>query len=150
MDSMIDNFKKGWLDEDPRLVTAVLLAIAVFIILSILLGKHNKKLTKLKDEAVKNGYTVKAVIKKRYLSHQNDKLPYSGWYVYSVNGETKEYSVKSHSPLPDSILLYPKNKSMTKFFSDYDRTSNAAIPLNAVVAVAVCIFTLWITGYFSL
>jgi len=149
MDSLIDSFKKGWLDEDPRLVTAVLLAIAVFIILSILLGMHNKKLAKLKDKAVKNEYTVEAVIKKRYHSHQNDKLPYSGWYAYSVDGETKEYSIKSHSPLPDSILLYPKNKSMTKFFSDYDRTSNAAIPFNAIVSIAVCILTLWITGYFS-
>lgn len=150
MNEIIENFKKGWLDEDPRLVCATLLAIAVFVTLSILLGRHSKKLKKLKTSAIENNSVVKATLTYQHYSYNdNDDLPYSGRYTYTVNGKKKKYHINSDLPIPDTLDLYPKNKSKTKFFSDYDRTTNAAIPFNAIVSVAVLIFTLWVTGYIS-
>ena len=46
MTDLIDKFKEGWLDEDPRVVFAVLAGIATFIILNILLGKSKKEAVK--------------------------------------------------------------------------------------------------------
>ncbi len=151
MNNLIKTFKEGWLDEDPRLVCAVLLAIGVFVTLSILLGRHTRKKNKLKSNAIKNGAVIQGRLCYHYTDRDNkDNTRYYGRYAYAVNGERKEYPVNSSMPLPDTIDLYPKNNSATKFFSDYDRTTNAAIPFNVIVSVAVLIFTLWITGYFSL
>ncbi|MBQ3567014.1 MAG: hypothetical protein IJA12_07535 [Oscillospiraceae bacterium] len=151
MDNLIKTFKEGWLDEDPRIVCAVLLAIGVFVTLSILLGRRTKKKNKLKDNAIKNGTVIQGRLTYHYTDRDNkDNTRYYGRYAYTVNGEKKEYSVNSNIPLPDTIELYPKNSMATKFFSDYDRTTNAAIPLNAIISVAVLIFTLCVTGYFSL
>ncbi len=150
MDNLIETFKEGWLDEDPRLVCAVLLAIAVFITLSILLGRRTKKMQKLKNNAIKNGTVIKGKLTYHHFNrYDKNNTPHYGRYTYTVNGKTKEYPVRSNMPLTDNIDLYPKNKSMTRFFSDFDRTTNAAIPFNAIVSVAVCILTLWITDYIS-
>ena len=151
MDSLTEKFKEGWLDEDPRLICAVLIAIALFITLSILLGRRTKKRQKLKDNAINNGTVIKGTLTYHYYDRdKKDTTPHYGQYTYTVNGEQKKYPVHSDMPLPDTIDLYPKNKSMTRFFSDYDRTTNAAIPLNAIISVAVCILILWLTGYFSI
>lgn len=45
MTDLIDKFKEGWLDEDPRMIFAVLAGIATFIILNVLLSKSKKKLS---------------------------------------------------------------------------------------------------------
>ena len=150
MNEIIESFKKGWLDEDPRLVAAILLAIAVFIILNILLYRHSKKMNKRKNDAVAKGNVVTAKLRNCYHDRNSKRnTSYSSWYTYTVNGQTGEYHINTNCKSPDTIELYPKNQEMTKFFSDYDRTTNAAIPFNAVAAIAVCFFTLWISGYIT-
>ena len=58
MTDLIDNFKEGWLDEDPRVVFAVLAGIATFIILNILLSKSKKKLLRLKQKPIDNNTVI--------------------------------------------------------------------------------------------
>ena len=150
MDNLIETFKEGWLDEDPRLVFAVLVGIAVFIILNILLGKSKKKLQKLKQQAIDDKAVIVAVIKERYHSHRtNSRYEYRGRYRYFVNGKEKEYTAMSSAPLPDTLELYPKNKAGTKVFSDYDEAQYEGFgcSANAIAGIAVCIFILFVTGY---
>lgn len=136
---------KGWRDEDPRFVAASLLGIATFIILSILLYKSQKRKKKLKQQAIDNNTVIEAKLISRHRRHDSDS--YSGTYRYTVNGKTKEYSIDSEFNVPDTIKLYPKNSSITKFFSDYDRTSNAGIAFNALAAIAVHVIVLLVTRY---
>ncbi|MCI7803784.1 MAG: hypothetical protein MR503_01735 [Oscillospiraceae bacterium] len=151
MTELKENFKKGWLDEDPRLLTAVLLGIGVFIVLNVLLYKSGKRRKQLKQQAIENKTAIEAVLVYRHRKHSGHGTEsvtnYYGRYRYTVNGSEKEYSIDTECSLPDRIMLYPKNSSETRFFSDYDRTSNAGVALNALAAIAVCVLTLWITGY---
>ena len=144
---MIENFKNGWLKEDPRVTAGVLLGIAVFITLNILLSRSKKNLKMLKQQAVDNNAVINAKICYRHRKRNTDDLKYYGRYKYTVNGKEKEYSVYSNYPLPDTIELYPRNKSRTKFFSAYDERSNAAIAANCLAGIAVCFLVLFITGY---
>ncbi|MBE6846469.1 MAG: hypothetical protein E7508_12410 [Ruminococcus sp.] len=150
MNELIESFKKGWLDEDPRLVTAILLGIAVFIVLNVLCCRHSKKRNKRKTDAAAKGNVVTAKLRSCYHDRDSKRnTSYSAWYTYTVKGQTKEYHINTDCKSPDTIELYPKNEEMSKFFSDYDRTTNAAIPFNALVAAAVCFFTLWVSGYIT-
>lgn len=148
MNELIEKFKEGWLDEDPRVVFAVLSGIAVFIILNILLSKSKKKLKMLKQQAIDNKTVIIANIKSRY--HNRDsksRYEYSGRYRYYVNGKEKEYAAMSTYPLPDTLELYPKNSKGTKVFSDFDEEEGFGVSADGVAGIAVCIFILFITGY---
>ena len=150
MDNLIETFKEGWLDEDPRVVFAVLSGIVVFIILNILLGKSKKKLKKLKRQAIDNKTVINAAIKSRY--HNRDsksRYEYSGRYRYYVNGKEKEYAAMSTCPLPDTLELYPKNSRGTKVFSEFDEEEGFGVSANAIAGIAVCIFIMYVTGYFN-
>ena len=146
MEKLIETFKEGWLEEDPRVVFAVLSGIAVFIILNILLSKSKKKLQKLKQIAIENKTVIIANIKSRYHDRES-RMEYSGRYRYIINGTEKEYAVISSSPLPDTLELYPKDSRGTKVFSDYDQREGFGVSANAVAGIAVCIFIMFITGY---
>ncbi|MGN0613225.1 MAG: hypothetical protein ACI4JB_04925 [Porcipelethomonas sp.] len=146
-----NNFVNGWLKEDPRIVIASLLGILTVISLFIALRYHCKKIKKLKQTAIKNGTVITAVLKSKYHYHGRDrKQSYSGRYKYTVDGIEREYSIRIENPVPDTIELYPKNSRMTKFFSDYDRTSNADAAFNILAGIAVCVITLLATGYISI
>lgn len=148
MDVLIEKFKEGWLNEDPRLVFAVLTGIAVFILLNILHSKSKKKLQKLKGQAIKEKSVINASIKKRYHSRRtNSQYDHRGWYRYVINGEEKEYTACDSAPLPDALQLYPKNSTGTKVFSDYDFREGFGFSANAIAGIGVCIFILFITGY---
>ena len=148
-----ETFKEGWLDEDPRIVAASLLGIFTFIILNILLYKSEKRKKNLKQQSIENNTAIEGrVVDHGKLNDSDDSKRtyyYYGTYEYTVNGKIKKYRIHSESRVPNTIKLYPKNSSMTKFFSDYDKLANAAIAFNALAAIAVCIFTLLLTGYIN-
>ncbi len=151
MENLIETFKEGWLEEDPRLVIAVLAGIAVFVILNILLGRSKKNLQKLKQQAIDDKTVIVAKIKSRHHDrHTKSRLEYSGRYRYIIDGKEKEYVAKSSNPLPDTLELYPKNSEGTKIFSEYDEREGFGVSANAVAGIAVCILILLITGYISL
>ncbi len=151
LNNLVETFKEGWLDEDPRVVFAVLSGIAVFIFLNILHSRYQKNLQKLKQKAIDDNTVIIARIKSRYrdLVDARSEYNYTGRYRYVVNGEEKKYSVKSSNPLPDTLELYPKNKKGTRVFSDFDYNKGFGFgfTFNALVGIAVLIFILFITGY---
>lgn len=143
-------FKEGWLDEDPRIVAASLLGIFTFVILNILLYKSEKRKKKLKQQSIENNTAIEGKVLKHGRFRDSERTwTYYGTYEYTVNGKIKKYRIHSQCHVPNTIKLYPKNSSMTKFFSDYDKLANAAIAFNAIAAIAVCIFTLLLTGYIN-
>lgn len=148
MSDLAEAFKKGWLEEDPGVVAAALLGIFTFVLLNILFSKYKKRRKLLKQQAIQNNTAIEARIISRYLD--NDRKYYHGRYRYVVNGEAKEYSIFSEYEVPDTIMLYPKNSSMVRFFSDYDRINGAAIAFNVLAAIAVCVLTLIAAKYFTL
>lgn len=112
MEKIIETFKEGWLEEDPRLVFAVLSAIAVFIILNILHSKYQKNLHKLKQQAIDDKTVIIAKIKSRFRDlDSKSRFHYRGRYRYFANGKEEEYVASDSVPLPDTLELYPKNGS---------------------------------------
>ncbi|MBQ8571953.1 MAG: hypothetical protein IJ451_00635 [Ruminococcus sp.] len=148
MQELIDAFKEGWLEEDPRVVIAVLTSIAVFIALNILHSKYQKNLQKLKQQAINDKTIITAQIKSRYHSHQTkSRFEYKGRYRYIVNGKEKEYAASDSAPLPDTLELYPKNSTGSRVFSDYDFYEGNAFAVNAIASIAVLVAILFLTGY---
>ncbi|MDO4944769.1 MAG: hypothetical protein Q4E74_06160 [Ruminococcus sp.] len=145
MNELKENFIKGWLEEEPRIVAASLLGILTFVILSVLLYKSEKRKKALKQQAIENKTAIQARIISSHRTHDSEtETSYYGTYRYTLNGKDKEYSIHSNYPVPNIIYLYPKNSSATKFFSDYDRTVNAAIAFNVLASIAVHVFVLLI------
>lgn len=146
-------FKEGWLEEDPRIVAAALLGIFTFIFLNVLLYKSEKRKKRIIQQARENDTAIEGRLIKHGSSYRDldrgRERYYYGTYEYTVNGAVKKYRIHSKNHLPNTIKLYPKNDSMTKFFSDYDNVTGAAVSLNGVAAIAVCILTLWITEYIN-
>lgn len=148
MSELIDNFKKGWLDADPRLTAATLLGIFTFVILTVLLHKSEKRRKELKKNAVERSTAITAERISRHNNHGSGTgLQYSGTYRYTVNGAEHEYRISSDRPVPQTITLYPKGDGSDRFFSDYDRTINAGMSFNVLAGIAVCVGTLLLTGY---
>ena len=149
MTDLIDKFKEGWLDEDPRVVFAVLAGIATFIILNILLGKSKKKLSGLKQEAIDNNTVLTGRLKSSYHNRRTkSNNDYRGRYTYQTpDGDEREYVVSLSFPPPDKLELYPKNISATKVFSDYDERKGFGVSANAIAGILVCILMLFMTGY---
>ena len=148
MEKLIETFKEGWLEEDPRLVFAVLSAIAVFIILNILHSKYQKNLHKLKQQAIDDKTVIIAKINSRFRDlDSKSRFHYRGRYRYFVNGKEEEYVASDSVPLPDTLELYPKNSTGTKVFSDYDFYEGYAFAINAIASFAVLMFILFATGY---
>lgn len=148
MSDLKEAFEKGWLNEDPRLTVAVLSGQFTFVILSILLYKSVKNRKRIKQDSVENGTAVEAKIVSRSTNFNSESEQiYYGTYKYQINGKTKEYRINAKIPIPDVILLYPKNKKGTRFFSDYDDIVGAAIAFNAIASIALCVFILLITRY---
>lgn len=151
MSDLKESFKKGWLEEDPRIISACLLGILTFIVLNILLHRSEKRKKQIMKRAIESNTAIEGKLVKhgRYRDHEKKEYDYYGIYEYSVNGTIKKYEIRSEFHLPDTIKLYPKNRSMTRFFSAYDETTRAAIGFNGLASIAVCIVTLMLTGYFS-
>lgn len=148
MSDLKESFEKGWLNEDPRMVAATLSGMFTFVILSILLFKSEKNKKSIKRNSVENGTAVEAKIVSRSSNFNSEsERIYYGEYKYRINGKTKRYRIESVNPIPDTILLYPKNKKGTRFFSDYDDIVSAAIAFNVIASIAICVFILWVTGY---
>ena len=149
MTDLIDKFKKGWLDEDPRVVFAVLAGIATFIILNVLLSKSKKKLLKLKQEAIDSNTVLTGRLRSSY--HDRDTKShndYRGRYTYQTpDGDEREYVVSLSFPPPDKLELYPKNISATKVFSDYDEREGFGVSANAIAGILVSVLLLFITRY---
>lgn len=145
-------FKEGWLDEDPRIIAAVLLGFLTFIFLNALLYKSEKRKKQIIQQAFENNTAIEGRLVKhrRYRDFKRKDHEYYGTYEYSVNGTVKKYRIHSINHLPNTIKLYFKNHSMTKVFSEYDNIKGAAIAFNALAAIAVCIATLLVTGYLSI
>lgn len=150
MTGLMETFEQSWLYENAALLSG-LSGLFTFVILSILLFKSVKNRKRIKQESVENGTAIKAKIVKRS-SNYNSKSEriYYGEYKYQINGITREYRTDSKNPLPDVILLYPKNKKGTRFFSDYDDIVGAAIAFNVIASIAVGVFIFWIIGYLEL
>lgn len=151
MSDIKEAFEKGWLDEDTGSTVAVLAGVFTFIILSVLLYKSVKNRKRIKQESVENGTAIEAKIVSRSTSfNSKSEQIYYGEYKYQLNGKTKKYRIDSKIPVPDVILLYPKNKKGTRFFSDYDDIVGAAIAFNAIVSIALCVLILVITRYLAI
>ena len=149
MTDLIDKFKEGWLDEDPRVVFAVLAGIATFIILNILLGKSKKKPSRLKQEAIDNNTVLTGRLKSSYHNRRTKSHnDYRGRYTYQTpDGDEREYVVSLPFPPPDKLELYPKSSSSRKVFSIYYENEGFGVSANAIAGILVCILLLFITGY---
>ena len=145
MTDLIDKFKEGWLDEDPRVVFAVLAGIATFIILNVLLSKSKKKLLRLKQEAIDNNTVLTGRLKSSY--HDRDTKSHNDYRGRYTDGDEREYVVSLSFPPPDKLELYPKNISATKVFSDYDEREGFGVSANAIAGILVFVLLLFITGY---
>ncbi|MCM1226072.1 MAG: hypothetical protein NC320_01445 [Clostridium sp.] len=152
MSDLKEAFKKGWLEEDPRIVAAGLLGIFTFIFLNVLLYRSEKRKKRIIKQSLENNTAIegKLVKHRRHRDSKSNDYEYYGTYEYSVNGTVKKYRIRSVNHVPDTIKLYFKNHSMTRVFSEYDTITGAAIAFNALAAIAVCIAALLVTGYWSI
>lgn len=151
MSDLKEAFEKGWSAENIGSTVAGLAGLLTFVILNVLLYRSVKNRKRIKQKSAGNGTAIEAKIVSRSTSfNSKSEQIYYGEYTYQLNGKTKKYRIDAKIPVPDVILLYPKNKNGTRFFSDYDDIVGAAIAFNAIVSIALCVLVLVITRYLAI
>lgn len=131
---------------------AAYLGIFIFVVLNILLYRSEKHKKTLKKQAEENGTYVTAHLSEGFRHRERgDGESYCyGEYKYTANGKEKTYRVhfRNMTFAPDTIRLYPKNREETRFFSDHDNTTAAAIGFNGLAAIAAGILSYMLMQHF--
>lgn len=144
--------ENGWANEDPRVILAIIIGIAVVVIWSIKTHRTIAHRSKVKEDAIKNNQVIKAKIVKHWIERNSKKGKqncYHGVYEYMINGETRKYSIHSDYGIPMIELNLYYDESSNKFFSDYDH-ENLSYNVGILLGIAALLLTLFFTGYIGL